>query len=118
MSTSVTYVDPIQPENKMRLYRTKVINIIGGPSCDKSLFSSSIVLKLHLMGKTVEMVPEIAKIRILAISGTISTVLPIRCSLSTMLDENSDLSQLGPPMMLITLVRYRRILFSGWIGST
>ena len=64
MSTSVTYVDPIQPENKMRLYRTKVINIIGGPSCDKSLFSSSIVLKLHLMGKTVEMVPEIAKIRV------------------------------------------------------
>jgi len=64
MSTSVTYVDPIQPENKMRLYRTKVINIIGGPSCDKSLFSSSIVLKLHLMGKTVGMVPEIAKIRV------------------------------------------------------
>jgi len=64
MSTSVTYVDPIQPENKMRLYRTKVINILGGPGCDKSLFSSSIVLKLHLMGKTVEMVPEIAKIRV------------------------------------------------------
>ena len=64
MSTRVTYTDPIQPENKMHLYRTKVINIIGGPGCDKSLFSSSIVLKLHLMGKTVEMVPEIAKIHV------------------------------------------------------
>jgi len=62
MSTHVTYIDPIQPDNKMLLYRTKVINILGGPGCGKSLFSSSIVLKLHLMGKTVEMVPEIARI--------------------------------------------------------
>ena len=27
--------------------------------------------------------------------------------------ENNDLSQPGPPMMLITLVGYMRILFSG-----
>ena len=36
------------PENKMRMYPTKVINIIGGPGCDKSLFSSAIILNLNL----------------------------------------------------------------------
>lgn len=61
MSTIVGYVTPKLPENKLRRYPTKVINIIGGPGCDKSLFSSAIVLKLHLMHKTVEQVPEIAK---------------------------------------------------------
>ncbi|HEX5805298.1 MAG TPA: hypothetical protein VFY31_03040 [Macromonas sp.] len=61
MSMSYTYVQPTLPENKMRMYPTKVINIIGGPGCDKSLFSSAIVLKLHLRQKTVETIPEVAK---------------------------------------------------------
>lgn len=61
MSMSYTYVTPHLPENKLRIYPTKVINIIGGPGCDKSLYSSAIVLKLHLMHKTVETVPDHAK---------------------------------------------------------
>ncbi len=61
MSMSYTYVPTTLPENKLRLYPTKVINIIGGPGCDKSLFSSAIVLKLHLRQKTVETIPEVAK---------------------------------------------------------
>lgn len=49
------------PETKMRLYPTKVINIIGGPGSDKSLFSAAIVLYLSLRGKTVETIPDYAK---------------------------------------------------------
>lgn len=61
MSMTYTYVTPKVPENKMRMYPTKVINIIGGPGCDKSLYSSAIVLKLHLRQKTVETLPDHAK---------------------------------------------------------
>ena len=61
MSTIAGYVAPTLPEAKLRLYPTKVINIIGGPGCDKSLYSSAIVLKLHLRHKTVETIPEVAK---------------------------------------------------------
>jgi hypothetical protein len=61
MSTSIAYVTPKLPESKMRIYPTKVINILGGPGCDKSLYSSSIVLKLHLRHKSVETIPELAK---------------------------------------------------------
>lgn len=49
------------PETRMRLYPTKVINIIGGPGCDKSLFSAAIVLRLSLAGKRVETIPDYAK---------------------------------------------------------
>ncbi|MES2048908.1 MAG: hypothetical protein V4447_10950 [Pseudomonadota bacterium] len=49
------------PENKMRMYPTKVINIIGGPGCDKSLFSSAIILNLNLRQKSVEQIPDYAK---------------------------------------------------------
>ena len=49
------------PENKMRIYPTKVINIIGGPGCDKSLFSAAIILNLSLRHKTVERIPDYAK---------------------------------------------------------
>jgi hypothetical protein len=49
------------PETKMRLYPTKVINIIGGPGSDKSLFSSAIILHLNLHHKTVEIIPDYAK---------------------------------------------------------
>lgn len=49
------------PETKMRLYPTKVINIIGGPGSDKSLYSSAIVLYLNLHHKTVEVIPDYAK---------------------------------------------------------
>jgi len=45
----------------MRLYPTKVINIIGGPGSDKSLYSSAIVLYLNLHQKTVEVIPDYAK---------------------------------------------------------
>jgi hypothetical protein len=49
------------PESKMRLYPTKVINIIGGPGSDKSLFSAAIILHLNLRHKTVETIPDYAK---------------------------------------------------------
>ncbi len=62
MSTTIAgYVPTSLPEAKLRRYPTKVINIIGGPGCDKSLYSSAIVLKLHLRHKTVETVPDIGK---------------------------------------------------------
>ncbi|WP_101050366.1 hypothetical protein [Macromonas nakdongensis] len=61
MSTIAGYVAPQLPENKLRLYPTKVVNIIGGPGCDKSLYSSAIVLKLHLRHKSVETIPDVAK---------------------------------------------------------
>ena len=45
---SIRYANVINhlPETKMRHYPTKVINIIGGPGSDKSLFSAAIVLYL------------------------------------------------------------------------
>lgn len=49
------------PETKMRLYPTKVINVIGGPGSDKSLFSAAINLYLSLHGLTVEIIPDYAK---------------------------------------------------------
>ncbi len=61
MTMQYTTVADHLPENKMRLYPTKVINIIGGPGCDKSLFSAAIVLNLNLRHKTVETIPDYAK---------------------------------------------------------
>ncbi len=56
-----TYVAPHLPENKMRIYPTQVINIIGGPGSDKSLYTAAIVLSLHQRHLTVETVPDYAK---------------------------------------------------------
>lgn len=61
MTIQYTYVSPHLPENKMRLYPTKVINIIGGPGCEKSLFTAAIILQLHLHHKSVELIPDYAK---------------------------------------------------------
>ncbi len=61
MSISYTSVANRLPDNKMRIYPTQVINIIGGPGCDKSLFSAAIVLYLNLHGKSVETIPDFAK---------------------------------------------------------
>lgn len=61
MSIQYTSVANHLPESKMRLYPTQVINIIGGPGCDKSLVTSAIVLHLKLHGKTVEVIPDFAK---------------------------------------------------------
>ncbi len=61
MSIRYTNVANILPETKLRMYPTKVINIIGGPGCGKSMFSAAIVLFLHLHGKTVETIPDHAK---------------------------------------------------------
>ncbi len=61
MTIQYTYVSPHLPENKMRLYPTKVINIIGGPGCEKSLFTAAIILYLHLHHKSVELIPDYAK---------------------------------------------------------
>ncbi len=61
MTIRYTTVAAVLPETKMRLYPTKVINIIGGPGCDKSLFSAVIVLHLNLHNKTVEIIPDYAK---------------------------------------------------------
>lgn len=49
------------PETKMRIYPTKVVNIIGGPGSDKSLYSAAIILYLNLHNKTVETIPDYAK---------------------------------------------------------
>lgn len=46
-------------------YPTKVVNIIGGPGCGKSLFSAAIMLHLHRHGKTVEQVPDHARALVL-----------------------------------------------------
>ena len=61
MSIQYTSVANHLPESKMRLYPTKVINIIGGPGCDKSLVTSAIVLFLKLHNKSVEVIPDFAK---------------------------------------------------------
>ena len=61
MTLQYTTASNVLPENKMRLYPTKVINIIGGPGCDKSLFSSAIILRLNLRNKSVESIPDYAK---------------------------------------------------------
>lgn len=61
MTMLYTYVPTHLPDNKMRLYPTKVINILGGPGCDKSLFTSAIILYLNLHKKTVEQIPDFAK---------------------------------------------------------
>jgi hypothetical protein len=61
MTIQYTYVSPHLPENKMRLYPTRVINVIGGPGSQKSLFTAAIILQLHLHHKTVELVPDYSK---------------------------------------------------------
>jgi hypothetical protein len=61
MSIQYTYAAPHLPENKMRLYPTKVINIIGGPGSQKSLFTAAIILYLHLHNKSVELIPDYSK---------------------------------------------------------
>ncbi len=61
MTIRYTSVANVLPESKMRLYPTKVINIIGGPGSDKSLFSSAIILYLNLHHKSVENIPDYAK---------------------------------------------------------
>jgi hypothetical protein len=61
MTIQYTYVAPHLPENKMRLYPTKVINIIGGPGSQKSLFTAAIILYLHLHNKSVELIPDYSK---------------------------------------------------------
>ncbi|MBK7006586.1 MAG: hypothetical protein IPH37_16915 [Burkholderiales bacterium] len=61
MSIQYTSVANHLPENKMRLYPTRVINVIGGPGCDKSLVTSAIILFLKLHNKTVEVIPDYAK---------------------------------------------------------
>ena len=61
MTIRYTNIANILPETKLRMYPTKVINIIGGPGCGKSMFSAAIVLYLHLHGKTVETIPDHAK---------------------------------------------------------
>jgi delta 1-pyrroline-5-carboxylate dehydrogenase len=61
MTVRYTSAANVLPESKMRLYPTKVINIIGGPGSDKSLISSAIILYLHLHNKTVETIPDYAK---------------------------------------------------------
>ena len=61
MTIRYTSVANVLPETKMRLYPTKVINIIGGPGCDKSLFTAALILYLNTRNKTVETIPDFAK---------------------------------------------------------
>lgn len=61
MTIRYTSAANVLPEAKMRLYPTKVINVIGGPGCDKSLFSAALILHLYTRHKTVETIPDFAK---------------------------------------------------------
>ncbi len=61
MSIQYTSAANHLPENKMRLYPTRVINVIGGPGCDKSLVTAAIILYLKLRQKSVEVIPDYAK---------------------------------------------------------
>lgn len=61
MAIQYTSVANHLPEAKMRLYPTQVINVIGGPGCDKSLITSAVILFLKLHNKTVEVIPDFAK---------------------------------------------------------
>jgi len=61
MAIQYTNISNVLPETKLRMYPTKVINVIGGPGCGKSMFSAAIVLYLNLHGKTVETIPDHAK---------------------------------------------------------
>jgi hypothetical protein len=61
MAIQYTSVANVLPETKMRLYPTQVINIIGGPGCEKSLITSAIILHLKLQNRTVEVIPDFAK---------------------------------------------------------
>jgi hypothetical protein len=61
MSITYTSAANYMPENKMRLFPTRVINVIGGPGCDKALYSAAIVLYLNLRNKSVETIPDFAK---------------------------------------------------------
>ena len=61
MAIHYTSVANHLPENKMRLYPTRVINVIGGPGCDKSVITAAIVLYLKLREKSVEVIPDFAK---------------------------------------------------------
>jgi len=62
MTIQDAYVARQWPANKMRMWLTKVINIImGGPDCDKSLFTEAIIRHLKLHHKTVEQIPDVAK---------------------------------------------------------
>jgi hypothetical protein len=61
MAIQYTSVANHMPESKMRLYPTQVINVIGGPGCEKSVITSAIVLYLKLREKTVEVIPDFAK---------------------------------------------------------
>jgi hypothetical protein len=61
MAIQYTSVANVLPEAKMRLYPTQVINIIGGPGCEKSLITSALILHLKLQDRTVEVIPDYAK---------------------------------------------------------
>ena len=61
MALQYTYAANHLPEAKMRIYPTKVINIIGGPGSDKSLVSAAIIVNLNLREKSVEQIPDFAK---------------------------------------------------------
>ena len=59
----IQYTTSVQhlPQAKMRMFPTKVINVIGGPGCDKSLVSAAIMVNLSLRNKSVELIPDFAK---------------------------------------------------------
>lgn len=61
MSITYTHVLNRLPESKMRLYPTKVVNIIGGPGSEKSLVAAAIKVFFNVQGKTVEGIPDFAK---------------------------------------------------------
>lgn len=61
MTVRYTYAADRLPDNKMRLYPTQVINVIGGPGTAKSLVAAMLVVQLNLRRKLVEHLPDHAK---------------------------------------------------------
>jgi hypothetical protein len=61
MSIRYTNIANILPETKLRLYPTKVINIIGGPGSDKSFFTAALVMYCHQHNKTIKTIPALTK---------------------------------------------------------
>ncbi len=48
-------------DNGIKLYATKIINVLGGPGCNKGLAVSGIMFHLKLLGKKVEHIPSMGR---------------------------------------------------------
>ena len=61
MTLHFTTPAPGRADGKLRMYPTRVINVIGGPGCDKSLVCAALVVALHQRGRSIELMPDPAR---------------------------------------------------------